>query len=83
MNLLTRPCGQRPNRFFRELATLDLNVDLATELLQLFDLEQLSQLHADAEACLAASKSPSTDSAARLQQITEHLVLVRQAEASG
>jgi hypothetical protein len=41
--------------------------------LQLFDLAQLSQLHADAEACLARCGSPPADAAGRLGQIAGQL----------
>ena len=46
--------------------------------LQLFDLEQLSRLHADAERCLVAVATPPAEAAERLQQIAERLAFVRQ-----
>ena len=49
--------------------------------LQLFDPEQLGQLYADAERCLQASAAAPTDGAARLQQIADRLMDVRQKDA--
>ncbi len=49
--------------------------------LQLFDLEQLSQLLADAERCVAASATATAEAAERLQQIAERLAFVRQQSA--
>ena len=46
--------------------------------LQLFDLEQLSQLFADAQRCLAACPEPPAAAAARLQQIGARLALLKQ-----
>ena len=49
--------------------------------LQLFDLEQLSQLFADAQQCLARCGEPPPDAAARLQQIGARLVHLKQHSA--
>lgn len=49
--------------------------------LQLFDLEQLSQLFADAQQCIAACPVPSADASARLQQIGAALVLLKRHSA--
>jgi len=46
--------------------------------LQLFDLEQLSLLFADAEQCLARCSAPPTGAEARLQQIADQLVHLKQ-----
>ncbi len=46
--------------------------------LQLFDLEQLSQLFADAQQCLAVCPESSADAAARLQQMAARLALLKQ-----
>jgi hypothetical protein len=45
--------------------------------LQLFDLAQLSQLHADAQRCLVASRPAPADASARLQQIAVQLARLR------
>lgn len=50
--------------------------DLAAAL-RLFDLEQLSQLHADAQQCLADCAAPPAAAAARLAQITGQLALLQ------
>lgn len=50
--------------------------------LQLFDLEQLSTLFADAERCLARSGAPPPGAAARLQQIADQLVRLKRHSAS-
>ncbi len=49
--------------------------------LQLFDLEQLSLLFADAERCLARCGAPPPGAAARLQQIADQLVRLKQHSA--
>ena len=49
--------------------------------LQLFDLEQLAQLFADADRCLAGCDAPPPDAYARLQQIGASLALLRQQTA--
>jgi hypothetical protein len=49
--------------------------------LQLFDLEQLSLLFADAERCLARCGAPPPDAAARLQQIAGQLARLKQHSA--
>jgi hypothetical protein len=46
--------------------------------LQLFDLEQLTQLYADARQCLAECPAPPPDAAARLQQIGTQLAQLKQ-----
>ena len=51
--------------------------------LQLFDLEQLSLLFADARRCLARCDAPPPDAAARLQQIADQLLRLKQNSASG
>jgi hypothetical protein len=50
--------------------------DLASAL-QLFDLAQLSQLHVDAEECLARCGSPPAEAASRLGQIADQLGALR------
>ena len=49
--------------------------------LQLFDLAQLIQLHADAQRCLAASRPAPADASARLQQIAAQMARLRDASA--
>lgn len=49
--------------------------------LQLFDLAQLGELYADAEACLAACADPPPGAAGRLAQIASRLALLRQQTA--
>jgi hypothetical protein len=49
--------------------------------LQLFDLEQLSLLFADAERCLARCSAPPPGAAARLQQIAGQLVRLKRHSA--
>ena len=49
--------------------------------LQLFDLEQLSQLYADANRCLSRCEEPPADAHARLRQIAACLALLKQQTA--
>jgi hypothetical protein len=49
--------------------------------LQLFDLEQLSLLFADAERCLARCSAPPPGAAARLQQIADQLARLKRHSA--
>ncbi len=49
--------------------------------LQLFDMEQLSQLYADAEDCLAGCSAPPPEAHARLRQIADRLTRLTQQAA--
>jgi len=49
--------------------------------LQLFDLQQLSQVFADTQQCLAGCSGPPPDAAARLQQIGVRLMQLEQHSA--
>lgn len=49
--------------------------------LQLFDLEQLSQLYADANRCLSRCEEPPADAHERLRQIAASLALLKQQTA--
>ena len=57
------------------LSATEADVSLA---LTLFDLAQLSQLHVDAEDCLARCGRAPADALRRLEQIADHLALLRQ-----
>jgi hypothetical protein len=49
-----------------------------TAALQLFDLEQLSELHAEASRCLQAVDQPPPEAGTRLEQIAAYLAATRQ-----
>ena len=62
--------------FLNDVDALIVPADLDAAL-QLFDLAQLSQLHADAQRCLVASRPAPADASARLQQIAVQLARLR------
>lgn len=60
---------------------LSADSDALTAALQLFDLEQLSQLHAEAERHLADCPGAPSAAVERLREIAGHLALLRQQAA--